>query len=111
MLKGLTSSRTSDWILIYSSVHRSCCEELLSSLKSTHCLPSFSEEGLKLECTLTPKTASFKSLSKAWEVSSRNSVHKYLEERVTDRWLMTDDRVWDELMQFLNSGMFAGYAY
>lgn len=89
--------------------YRDCCKELLTKLNSGHCLPTFTDEGLKIECTLTPKIASFRSLAKAWEDASRCIVDTYIAENVIERQFKSSAEVWKELLAFCESGIVSIY--
>ncbi|XP_053407686.1 protein mono-ADP-ribosyltransferase PARP14-like [Mercenaria mercenaria] len=84
-------------------LQRKCCEELLANLQKNHCNPIFTEEGLRLECTLTPKTTGFKGLAKDWEESSRRIVDNYIAENIIERTLQSSEQVWGELVEFFKS--------
>ncbi|XP_053406900.1 protein mono-ADP-ribosyltransferase PARP14-like isoform X2 [Mercenaria mercenaria] len=84
-------------------LQRECCRELLTELKKNHCVPTFSEQGLELECTLTPTVTGFKSLAKDWEKSSKHIVDSYISNNILEKSFESSANVWTELIKYFKT--------
>jgi hypothetical protein len=75
-------------------------------LKKNNCSLEFKDKVPQLHCTLTPEMTGFKGLAEKWEESSRKIIDKYISDNIIERPLKSSEQVWNELIEFFNSGIY-----
>lgn len=88
-----------------------CSEKLFDRLKEKFCCGSFQDDGLKLECTITPEMRNVKKLSKNWESEARDTLQDYIQNNVFEDTVNVfgenHEKVWPEIQEFVQDGNMA----